>query len=75
MTPTAAGGLYKGDLAYIFKREALIKHPFPVFEGEKFVPELLIWNRVSDEGVIKFFGHKVLYICEYLEDGYSANFL
>ncbi|WP_082428011.1 glycosyltransferase family A protein [Pseudomonas endophytica] len=74
MTPTEAGGLYRGDLAYIFKREALIKYPFPVFEGEKFVPELLIWNRVSDEGVIKVFGNKTLYICEYLEDGYSANF-
>lgn len=74
MTPTAAGNYYQGDLAYIFQRQALIKHPFPVFEGEKFVPELLVWNRVSDEGVIKFFGNKVLYVCEYLEDGYSANF-
>ncbi len=74
MTPTEAGNFYKGDLAYIFKRSALIKHPFPVFKGEKFVPELLIWNRVSDEGIVKFFGNKVLYLCEYLEDGYSANF-
>lgn len=74
MTPTAAGNFYKGDLAYIFTREALNKHPFPVFEGEKFVPELLIWNRVADEGVVKFYGNKALYFCEYLEDGYSANF-
>lgn len=74
MTPTAAGNFYEGDLAYIFKRAALIKHPFPVFDDEKFVPELLIWNRVADEGRIKFFGNKVLYLCEYLEDGYSANF-
>jgi len=74
MTPTAAGNFYEGDLAYIFKRAALIKHPFPVFVGEKFVPELLIWNRISDEGVINFFGNKVLYLCEYLEDGYTANF-
>lgn len=74
MTPTEAGNFYKGDLAYIFKRSALIKHPFPVFKGEKFVPELLIWNMVSDEGSVKFFGNKILYLCEYLEDGYSANF-
>lgn len=74
MTPTEAGNFYKGDLAYIFKREILLKHPFPVFDGEKFVPELFIWNRVSDEGVVKFFGNKALYFCEYLEDGYSANF-
>ncbi|WP_314914792.1 glycosyltransferase family 2 protein [Pseudomonas helleri] len=74
MTPTAAGNFYEGDLAYIFKRAALIKHPFPVFVGEKFVPELLIWNRISDEGIINFFGNKILYLCEYLEDGYTANF-
>lgn len=74
MTPTAAANFYNGDLAYIFKRTALVKHPFPIFEGEKFVPELLIWNRVSDEGTVKYFGNKTLYLCEYLPDGYSANF-
>ena len=74
MTPTAAGNFYEGDLAYIFKRAALMKHPFPVFAGEKFVPELLIWNRISDAGIINFCGNKVLYLCEYLEDGYTANF-
>ncbi|WP_228390340.1 hypothetical protein, partial [Pseudomonas helleri] len=52
----------------------LVKHTFPVFEGEKFVPELFVWNKISDDGVLKFFGNKVLYLCEYLEDGYSANF-
>lgn len=74
MTPTEAGNYYKGDLAYIFNRSALVKHTFPVFEGEKFVPELFVWNKISDDGVLKFFGNKVLYLCEYLEDGYSANF-
>ncbi|KMM83997.1 hypothetical protein SAMN04490203_1657 [Pseudomonas taetrolens] len=74
VSPTEAAALYQGDLAYIFRREAMLKHPFPTFEGEKFVPELLIWNRLSDEGSIQYFDHKIIYLCEYLEDGYSANF-
>lgn len=74
MTPTQAGNLYMGDLAYIFRRSALLKHSFPKFKGEIFVPELFIWNKISDDGSILFFHHKIIYLCEYLADGYSANF-
>lgn len=74
MLPVVAGPLYGGDLAYVFKRSALLACPFPNFEGEKFVPELLIWNKISDSGKILYFHHKVIYLCEYLADGYSANF-
>lgn len=75
MKPSEAGHFFKGDLAYIFKTDALLKHTFPVFPGEKFVPELYIWNKVGDEGDIYFFGNTVIYLCDYLEDGYSRNFL
>lgn len=74
MTPVQAGTMYRGDLAYIFKKDVLSKCPFPIFEGENFVPELLIWNKVSDEGGILYFHHRAIYLCEYLADGYSANF-
>lgn len=74
MTPTQAGSLYRGDLAYIFRRSVLLKYPFPSFKGEVFVPELLIWNKISDDGSVLFFHHKIIYLCEYLADGYSANF-
>ena len=74
LTPTAAGKLLKGDLAYIFKTAAIKKFPFPVIEGEKFVPELYIWNKVSDIGKIYFYVNKYIYLCEYLEDGYTKNF-
>ncbi|WP_321836756.1 MULTISPECIES: glycosyltransferase family 2 protein [Pseudomonas] len=74
MSPVQAGPLYRGDLAYIFKKDVLIKCPFPRFEGENFVPELLIWNKVSDEGGVLYFHHRAIYLCEYLADGYSANF-
>lgn len=73
--PTQAGKILKGDLAYIFRREALQAHPFPVINGEKFVPELYIWNKIGDDGKILAFPNKSIYLCEYLTDGYTANFL
>lgn len=72
--PTNAGKLFIGDLVYLFKTDALAKFPFPVIENESFVPELYIWNKVSDLGDIYFFGKKIIYLCEYLPDGYSFNF-
>jgi len=74
LSPTQAGSLFQGDLAYIFRTSALLAHPFPVIKGEKFVPELLIWNAIGDEGKIIFYPDKAIYLCEYLEDGYTVNF-
>jgi len=75
MHPTAAGKLLQGDLAYVFRRTALLAHPFPVIAGEKFVPELYIWNMIGDDGAILFFNQQYIYYCEYLDDGYSKNFI
>ncbi|MFM9434988.1 O18-antigen biosynthesis glycosyltransferase [Janthinobacterium sp. CG_23.3] len=73
--PTAAGHLLKGDLAYVFKRSSLLAHPFPVIPGEQFVPELYIWNKIGDAGRILFMTMQSIYLCDYLPDGYSKNFL
>lgn len=72
--PFEAGRYYKGDLAYVFRKGAMINNLFPIFEGEKFVPELVVWNKISDHGKILYFSGISIYICEYLSDGYSANF-
>lgn len=74
MTPAEAGHYYQGDLAYVFKKTAMLAQPFPVFEGERFVPELCIWNKISDLGHVLFYSSISFYRCEYLPDGYSANF-
>lgn len=74
MSPTAASHVFKSDLAYVFSKESMVANPFPKIDGEKFVPELFIWNRIADEGGILFFPDEWIYLCEYLPDGYSMNF-
>ncbi len=74
MTPTEASNLLKGDLAYVFKKDSMIRTPFPVIPFEQFVPELYVWNMIGDQGDIYFFVDKYINFCEYLPDGFSKNF-
>lgn len=74
MSPTQAANLLQGDIVYIFKKEILLKNLFPIIEGEKFIPELFIWNQIADQGEILFFPKKYIYYTEYLADGYTQNF-
>lgn len=63
----------KGDKSEIFYTDLLKKYPFPEFEGEKFVPEALVWNRIAAGGYkIRWF-NEIIYITEYLPDGYTKN--
>ncbi len=62
-----------GDKSEIFYTDILKKFPFPEFKGEKFVPEALVWNRIaSAEYKLRWF-NEVIYITEYLPDGYTRN--
>ena len=62
-----------GDKAEIFATEVLKKFPFPEFEGEKFVPEALVYNRIAQAGYKLRWFNEVIYLVEYQPDGYSAN--
>lgn len=73
-TPTAMGRMVGGDLAYVFRRETMAEFPFPIIPREKFVPELYVWNLISDQGSIWFHLDRAIYLCEYLSDGYTQNF-
>ena len=60
------------DCCEVIRAELFKKYPFPVFEGERFLAESALWDRVS-------FTHKcvyinsVIYICEYLEGGLTKS--
>lgn len=59
----------KGDQFEVFYTEILKQFPFPVFEGERFLTEAVVWNRIASAGYRLRWHRDVLYICEYLEHG------
>ncbi len=68
-------GIANGDIAEIVpKTSVIMKFPFPEYEGENFCAESAIWNPIYDKYKFRFF-NKVIYLCEFLEDGLSANSL
>lgn len=62
-----------GDKAEVFKTSIMKLFPFPEFKRENFVPEALVWNRISKDFKLKFINYGI-YLCEYLPDGLSYNF-
>lgn len=61
-----------GDTMLVFRTEVIKKYKFPYFNGEKFVPEGYLYDQIDQEGQLILL-EKPLYICEYLEDGYTNN--
>ncbi len=61
-----------GDKCEIFKSRILKQYPFPTFDGEKFISESVVWCKISMKYKMKFI-NKGLYVCEYVDDGLSAN--
>ena len=63
----------QGDKELTFKTDIIRKFPFPEIDNEKFVPESLVFNRISKK--YKFlFVNKAIIQKKYLEDGYSNNY-
>lgn len=62
-----------GDKLIVLKTDIARKYYFPIIKGEKFVPEALIFNRISLEYQFLCL-NKVVASKEYLEDGYSNNY-
>lgn len=58
-----------GDKAEVYKKNLLLKYPFPEFENEFFIGEDAVWNQIASEGYTIRWFNQVLCICEYLEDG------
>lgn len=62
-----------GDKAEVYKTSALKKYPFPEFEGENFLTEAVVWDRIAYTGLkIRWF-NKALIICDYRKDGLSSQ--
>ena len=62
-----------GDKAEVFYTALLRRYPFPEYEGENFVTECVVWDKIAADGYkMRFFNHIVM-ICNYLPDGLSAQ--
>jgi len=57
-----------GDKAEVFYTSILKQYPFPTFPGEKFLPEDVVWMRMSGPYRMVHINENVYY-CDYLEDG------
>jgi glycosyltransferase involved in cell wall biosynthesis len=60
------------DKWYFFRTEVMKKFQFPVYVGETFLNEGVIYNRISKEYSIKYC-NEVLKIIEYREDGLTRS--
>lgn len=62
-----------GDKAEVYKTKILKQYPFPEFQGENFIRESAVWDKIAKEGwKIRWFNN-IIYICEYIEDGLTKN--
>lgn len=62
-----------GEFTLIYPTQILKQYPFPVFPGERFVGETVIYDRIDKVCPVRPL-RKVITVCEYLQDGYSKNF-
>ena len=61
---------FRGETTLVFRTELLRRDLFPEIEGEKYVPEDVVYDRI-DEGHIFKLMPKILTICELMEEGYT----
>lgn len=61
-----------GDKAEVFYTEILKRFPFPEYDGEKFLPEDLVWMKMSGPYQMVHI-NKCIYIGEYLEGGLTKT--
>jgi glycosyltransferase involved in cell wall biosynthesis len=62
-----------GVKAEVIFTEILRKYPFPEFDGENFITEAVVWDRIAKDGYHFRFFNEINYLCEYREDGLTKQ--
>lgn len=62
----------RGDKAEVVRTSVMREFPFPVFPGERFCSEALVWFRIARKYKVRPVPEKI-YICEYLDDGLTHS--
>ncbi len=63
----------KGDKGLMFRTEIIKKYPFPVFEGEKFITEAVVYNRICEKYKMVYINEKIE-IKEYQKEGLTSAY-
>lgn len=63
---------FKGETALVYKTAVLKSYPFPEIEGEKYVPEDYIYDKIDANYVLYIFP-KILTVCELVSEGYTES--
>lgn len=63
---------FRGDAGLMYRTDILLEYPFYVAPGEKFIGENYVYDQIDQKYILKTL-NKILYIAEYLSDGYSKN--
>lgn len=63
----------KGDKGLMFRTKILKQFPFPVFKGEKFTTEAVVYNRISEKYKMLYINEKIE-IKEYQGDGLTSKY-
>lgn len=61
-----------GEFTMVFSTAFARRFPFPVFSGERFVTECVVYDRMDEVSEMALLP-EVITICEYQADGYSNN--
>lgn len=60
-----------GDMKEVFRTSVLREFPFPEIKGERFFPEVLVWNRIASKYKLRHI-NKIIYLVEYQQDGITS---
>ncbi|MCR5507524.1 MAG: glycosyltransferase family 2 protein [Lachnospiraceae bacterium] len=63
---------FKGETTLVFRTSVLKEYPFPEIEGEKYVPEDYIYDKI-DSGHEYLVIPKILTVCELVSEGYTDS--
>lgn len=62
-----------GERAIAIYTDIHKKYRYPEFEGEKFMTEAVVWNRIANDGYKMRFYNDIIWIYEYREDGLTKS--
>lgn len=63
----------QADMAEVFFTAKLRFYKFPVWSGEKFTPEAVVWDQLALDGYKIRWYNQIIYLCEYQADGLTNS--